>query len=243
MSLSPERRVVAAFDFDGTLTRGETLVRFLGRVCGRAAVARAFALESRRARDRDALKAALFARLLAGLPVAEVEAEAMVHARWILGSRLWPASVERVRWHLAQGHEVVVVSASPAIYVRPAVAHLGITTVLATELEVDEDGRLTGRLLGANVRGSEKVGRLQRHLGGKPVTLYAYGNDGGDRELLAAADVAVWHPGRLGRGFFRANGTFLHKKDSPSTLSNMGRQGSVTAAPRVGRDVSPEDGS
>src|SRR5207248_11023987 len=115
------------------------------------------ALASRRARDRDALQAALFTRLLAGLPVAALEAEAIAYARWILGSRLWPASVERVQWHLAQGHEVVVVSASPAIYVRPAAAHLGIAIVLATELEVDEDARLTGRLVGANVRGPEKV--------------------------------------------------------------------------------------
>ena len=41
-------RAVAAFDFDGTLVDRDSLVPFLRRVCGTAAVARALAIESPR---------------------------------------------------------------------------------------------------------------------------------------------------------------------------------------------------
>jgi phosphatidylglycerophosphatase C len=64
--------------------------------------------------------------------------------------------------------------------------------VCAVELEA-EGGRLTGRMVGANCRGAEKVRRLTTWLDGEPPTrLWAYGNSSGDRELLAAADEPTW---------------------------------------------------
>ncbi|MCU1449953.1 MAG: Phosphoserine phosphatase, partial [Acidimicrobiales bacterium] len=64
--------------------------------------------------------------------------------------------------------------------------------VLATPLETDADGRLTGRLAGANVRGEEKVRRLSAWLDGRTPTLWAYGNSSSDRPMLEMADVGVW---------------------------------------------------
>ena len=61
--------------------------------------------------------------------------------------------------------------------------------------EVGADGRLTGALRGANVRGMEKVCRLDEWIGDRPATVWAYGDSHGDRELLARAD----HPIRVGR--------------------------------------------
>jgi phosphatidylglycerophosphatase C len=86
------------------------------------------------------------------------------------------------------GHEVVVVSASLQLYLGPLGHRLGVDAVLATELAVGADGRLTGALAGANVRGAEKVRRLRNWLGGSPCELWAYGDSSGDNELLAAAD-------------------------------------------------------
>ncbi|MDQ1477028.1 MAG: phosphatidylglycerophosphatase, partial [Actinomycetota bacterium] len=73
------RRTFAAFDFDGTLTRRDTLVPFLTTVAGRAVVMRALAAESgglaRAAAgraDRDVAKERVLTRVLAGRPHSEV---------------------------------------------------------------------------------------------------------------------------------------------------------------------------
>ena len=73
-------------------------------------------------------------------------------------------AVERADWHRTQGHRLVIVSASLAAYLRPIAERLRFDAVLATELEVGDDGRLTGRMDGANVRGPEKARRLDEWL-------------------------------------------------------------------------------
>src|SRR5437016_5665528 len=77
------------------------------------------------------------------------------------GGRRRPDIRARVDWHRAEGHELVLVSASPELYVAPIGRRLGFDEVLATRLEVDAAGLLTGRLVGANCRGPEKVARLR----------------------------------------------------------------------------------
>ncbi len=79
-------------------------------------------------------------------------------------------------------------SASLSVYLEPLGHRLGLTSVLATALEEGPDGRLTGDLVGANVRGPEKVRRLREWLGDGDVEIWAYGDSAGDRELLAEAD-------------------------------------------------------
>ena len=94
----------------------------------------------------------------------------------------------RIREHQALGNEVVLVSASPSLYLRKWAASAGIDTVLASELEW-RDGAYTGRLAGRNCWGPEKSARLRAWWGERaPRTLYAYGDSRGDREMAALAD-------------------------------------------------------
>jgi len=187
----PGRRV-AAFDFDGTITRRDTLVPFLRQVRGGARFAAALAAASPLAPRRERFKAALLHRLLVGFPADEFERRARAYGEG-LPAQFRPQAVERIRWHQEQGHHVVVVSASLRAYLDPVVEHLGLDGACAVELEVGPDGRLTGRMVGANCRGPEKVRRLGEWLGGEaPERLWAYGNSSGDRELLAAAHEPAW---------------------------------------------------
>ena len=98
----------------------------------------------------------------------------------------------RVAWHREQGHALVIVSASLLAYLEPFAADHGFDHVIGVGLEVGDDGRLTGRLTGPNVRGPEKEVRLRAWLGDGPRTMWAYGNSSGDRELLAMADHPTW---------------------------------------------------
>ncbi|WP_426573438.1 HAD-IB family hydrolase [Aquihabitans sp. McL0605] len=201
-------RRIAAFDFDGTLTRRDTLVPFLATSCGPGAFIRALgrvaptALRARTGRThgavhpRDAGKAALLRELYADRRADWLASQGQKYAA-TLTRRLRPEMVEQVRWHREAGHELVIVSAGLRTYLEPFAADAGFDHVIAVELEADDAGVLTGELQGPNVRGPEKAVRLRRWLGDdQPEMLWAYGNSSGDTELLAMADVPVWVAGR-----------------------------------------------
>jgi phosphatidylglycerophosphatase C len=202
---------VAAFDFDGTLTTGGSVFSFLVAVRGAAPVlATSARLAPRLARaalaggsTADRTKEDLFVRLLAGQEAAAVEAIARTFARDHLARRVRTDARRRLDWHRARGDLVVIVSASPECYVRHVGERLGAAGVVATRLEVDGSGKLTGRYDGSNCRGQEKLRRLDAWIddhGGRATGtgLWAYGNSRGDLALLRAADVGV-NAGRLGR--------------------------------------------
>lgn len=202
----PDRTpVVAAFDFDGTLVPGDSLLPFVWRAAGPRRFLHAMARHGvrtalatiARVGSRDAAKAAFVSTALRGLPVSELVAAGIAFSHH-LEPRIHPAALDRIDWHRRQGHELVLVSASLLLYLEPLAARLGFSAVLATALEVDQTGHLTGAIDGLNVRGAEKVARLQRWLGGRRPELWAYGDSAGDRELLAAAD----HGRRVRRGRF-----------------------------------------
>jgi phosphatidylglycerophosphatase C len=223
----PGHDVVAAFDFDGTLTRGGSVWKFLTAMCGRDAVLSAgislFPKLVRAAifggRSADAAKEALFERTLVGLRASDVAERSVAFGVEHYRRRHRTKVRARLDWHRRQGHRIVVVSASPEYYVRAAVAELGVDAVMATGLEVDRAGKLTGRFDGENCRGEQKLRRLQEwmvassrpategagaHVDGPPVLdtehpyLWAYGNSAGDLEMLKAADMGI-DAGRLGR--------------------------------------------
>lgn len=194
-------RRVAAFDFDGTVSRRDTLVPFLARAAGSArfaSVAARLGLGGARGtvnlRNRDHVKEQMIEMLLAGRSADELDALGAEYATELVASRLRPFMVERVRAHADAGFETVFVSASMVQYLRPVAATLGVDHVIAVETEV-ADGRLTGALVGPNVRAEEKVVRLRGWLAGTGTTdveLWSYGNTSGDHALLDAAQHAFW---------------------------------------------------
>ncbi|MBE9036161.1 HAD family hydrolase [aff. Roholtiella sp. LEGE 12411] len=101
---------------------------------------------------------------------------------------LCPEALQRLQWHQAQGHRLILVSASLEAYLLPWAEKMGFEQVAGTQLEV-EDNRLTGRILGKNCYGQEKVERLRTVLGElSQYNIYAYGDSRGDQELLAVSD-------------------------------------------------------
>ena len=143
--------VVAAFDFDGTLSTRDNFVPFLREFAGGSTFAREMTSAAVQVlgggRDRwtrDELKAAALAHIMTGRRADDFEATARRFAREILRDHLRAEAVDQARWHREHGHRLVIVSASLAAYLRPVADELGFDAVLATELEVGDDGRLTG---------------------------------------------------------------------------------------------------
>jgi phosphatidylglycerophosphatase C len=196
---------LAAFDVDGTLTTKDCVMPFLRAVNGTARSLLGMTRHARELvpglvrRDRDRLKALASAVVFTGRPISDVELLGDRFAGRVVSSWLRRDTMAVLRDHQRLGHEVVLVSASFGVYLRPLGTALGIdrTNVIATELAVDHDGRCTGRLDGGNCRGEAKVDRLHDWLrlhrtGRDGVEIWAYGDSPGDAAMLADADHAVW---------------------------------------------------
>ncbi|MFP3905858.1 MAG: HAD-IB family hydrolase [Acidimicrobiales bacterium] len=183
---------IAAFDFDGTLSRRDTLLPFLAQVAGAPAVARALSRavvgSGRSLPRRDLAKETVLRQVLGGRPEAEVRAHGRAFAEAVVSTprRLNEVAVDRLAWHREQGHRIVIISGSLELYLGEIARRWG-AVASGVRLEV-VDGILTGRLLGPNVRGPEKLSRLDEALDDPATRVVAYGNSGRDRELLERAD-------------------------------------------------------
>lgn len=187
-------RPLVAFDFDGTLTRQDSLLAFLRwRFGARAYAARMASLAGAGARwlvdrRRDKLKSAVIRAFLRGMPADEVVDDSRKFAAQQSSRLIRPDALACWKRWQRQEARLVIVTASPEITVGPYAHGLGADMLLGTRLETDAAGRLTGALDGANCRGAEKVRRLRATFGDEVVLAAAYGDSDGDREMLTLAE-------------------------------------------------------
>ncbi|MBS4163338.1 Protein CicA [Candidatus Protochlamydia amoebophila] len=188
--------VVAAFDFDKTLTNRDSLLPFLYEQTGffRALwkmilLAPLFLKFFFGKLSRQEIKEKILTQFFKGMPIRQLKAICKRYADKKLDVYLNAQAIERLRWHQRQGHRCILVSASIDLYLRPWAERYGFEEIFASTLEVDSKGNVTGKLKGKNCWGVEKTKRLTNYLGPKETyQLYAYGDSLGDQELLALAD-------------------------------------------------------
>jgi len=184
---------LALFDFDGTITRKDSLLDFLKFTFGMGAVLRGiFSMALPLAGYKvglvagERMKEKVLTRFFKGLSPETLEQMGEKYVREALWGIIRESAVEKIREHQGKGDEVVIVTASIAQYVKPLAFELGVG-LIATELEV-RDGLLTGRLSGVNCSGPEKVRRIREAFDlEKFSSIYAYGDSPNDREMLAIA--------------------------------------------------------
>jgi len=194
------RRFVALFDLDGTLTWRDTLLPFLLGYLRRHPSRwlkiwpLPFALWNflTRGRDRGLLKSRLIQMVMGGAGRAAIDA----CADSFVGSlqarhRLRPTALAVLEAHRAAGDHLVLLSASPDLYVPRIGAALGFELTLCTEIEWQGE-TLLGSLKTPNRHGAEKsvcLAWLRSRFPGTPVI--AYGNSASDLDHMRLADRAL----------------------------------------------------
>lgn len=192
-----DKPVIAAFDFDGTMTKRDTLLSFLTFTAGKWPTAKklagltpdmiGFLLKQV---SRQQVKEAILTSFFKGLPYHQLQEMGEAFARSPALSRLvLPAALKRLDWHRGQKHRCILISASIAPYLNPWSVRQGFDNLICSTLEVDQKGNVTGLLNEKNCWGPEKERRLLELAGPKEnYILYAYGDSRGDEELLSAAN-------------------------------------------------------
>lgn len=201
------RCIVAAFDFDGTLSHGVSGLRFLDELLGRPQMVRlmgrlfgSFLGYSLRI-NHEANLQRISAHVFRGRRAADVIEAGERFSHHTVPRFLLPAGMAKLRHHLAAGHRCVIVSRAYTWSIAPWARQLGVTDVLATDLEIGPDALLTGRLRTPSCDGEQKRARLLELLGpGETWELYAYGDSPGDYAMLGLAHHAFL---RSGDGFSR----------------------------------------
>ena len=187
------------FDLDGTLTRHDTLLPYLAGFLRQhpqlavhlprvLPVLAGFAVGGA---DRGALKSAAIRAVLGGRARAALEAWTSEFVSRLIPRGLHAEALAALEAHRRSGELLVLLSASPDLYVPAIGRELGFERTVCTGVEWQGE-RLTGRLTTPNRRGAEKVRCLaalcREHPGRK---LIAYGNSASDLEHLALADRAT----------------------------------------------------
>jgi len=159
------------------------------------------------------------------------------------GATFFPGAVERVEWHAAQGHAIVIVSGTLEPLARGAARALegqlasrgrtGEVHALATRLE-ESAGSWTGRIVGEAMFGEEKaraVRKLAAAWGLDLAKSYAYGDSANDRWMLAVVGrPAAVNAGEELRGIARLYGWPELRWDRRLGEAHGGFEGSRRAA-------------
>ncbi|MBF4590681.1 HAD family hydrolase [Curtobacterium sp. VKM Ac-1395] len=211
--------VVAFFDVDNTLIHGASVfhlvrgLRAAGLITVRdivGAVWKQARFKVRGENDRHLASARVRGlEVLTGVPVADMARLAdQVYDRHTEAA-VWPAMARVAQDHLDQGHQVWLVTASPAFLAEVIAERLGLTGALASGLEV-HDGIYTGRPDGEFLHGTHKAAAARRLLersGVDPAGCWAYSDSRHDIPLLSlVGHPVVVNPDRQLAAHARASG-------------------------------------
>ncbi|NJC36583.1 HAD superfamily hydrolase (TIGR01490 family) [Xanthomonas arboricola] len=192
---------LALFDFDHTITTCDSYARFLRKVATPAQLATAkwqvgpWVLGYRLGMvSAAALRARVTRIVFSDRRLDEVAAHGADFARTALPGVLRAEVMQRIDWHQAQGHEVVLVSASLDLYLQPWCAQHDLS-LICNRLE-HHAGVLSGRYADGDC-GPRKAAQIRlRYDLSQYECVHAYGDSREDKPMLALAQQR-WYRGKL----------------------------------------------
>lgn len=194
--------IVAAFDFDGTITTKDTMFAFIRYAKGDLAfLGGMFCLSPALIAHKLGFISAQKAKEMLLSFFFKNESEKKMYAwgnffcKEVLPHLIRPQALACIEQHQREGHTCYLVTASLPFWTKKWAeqCHLHL---IATEPEIINK-HFTGKIAGKNCNHAEKVSRLLAVLPKMPIRKkYAYGDTSGDNELLKWADEGFFKPFR-----------------------------------------------
>jgi HAD superfamily hydrolase (TIGR01490 family) len=197
------KKIVYAFDFDGTLTTKDTLLEFIRFACGGKRLFWGLVLFSPllvlmklKLYPNWKAKQQFFSYFFKGMEIDHFDALCQRFATEC-ADLMRPNGKAVIKKALAEGASVIIVSASIDNWVRPFFADYGDKVVVAcTRIDVRHD-HVTGKFLTKNCYGREKVKRIDRAFPHRSTyELIAFGDSMGDKQMMDYADKSYYKPFR-----------------------------------------------
>ncbi|MDR2949535.1 MAG: HAD-IB family hydrolase [Prevotella sp.] len=192
--MSKNSFVIAAFDFDGTITNKDTLFDFIHfyfgmprLILGVILLSPVLILFKLGFIKNNKAKQILFSYFFKGKKIDDFDNVCQKYSARV-AEILIPKAIDKIKEHQQEGHLVIIDSASICNWIAPWAKQMGVLEVIGTRIEI-ENGIITGKFFGENCYGQEKVRRLlELYPNRDTYELYAYGDSSGDKELLEIAD-------------------------------------------------------
>ncbi len=187
------KKSIALFDFDGTLTRKDSLLEFIKFYKGSyqtysgilflspfLVAMKAGLLSTQQGKEK------LLSYFFKGENIEIFNAKCEQFTQKIIPTIIRKDGLLELKSRLAQKQEVCIVTASAENWVTPYFSEMGIK-VIGTKLQVQQN-KLTGKLIGNNCKGAEKVVRIKKEYElSNFENISAYGDSSGDKEMLSIA--------------------------------------------------------
>lgn len=189
-------RKIAVFDFDGTITRKDTLLEFIKFSKGKWALLKGFLYYSPLLvayklglYPNWKVKQKIFSYFYKGIELTKFNQLCKDFFNSEKDKLLYASAIKQIQKYKEEDVTTIIISASIINWVEPFGRYLNIDTILGTTIETDKTDKLTGHFLSPNCYGIEKVKRLKEVLPqNEKYYIIAYGDSKGDKELLKYAN-------------------------------------------------------
>jgi phosphatidylglycerophosphatase C len=196
------KKRIAFFDFDGTITTKDTLLEFIKFSKGKFRFLLGFILNAHylvayklKIISNQAAKEKMLAFFYQDMDVQQFRKLCEEFTRKRLPQLIRPKALDEIKKLHTDGFDIVVVSASPENWICHWAEQMQVK-LIATKMEA-KDGKLTGKIIGKNCHGEEKVRRImEMYKLSDYEIVYAYGDTSGDRPMLKLAHTEHWRPFR-----------------------------------------------
>ncbi len=184
-------KTIVAFDFDGTLTKKDSFIEFVKHSKGIAAfifslpiLAYFWISVQLRLITLDKAKEKIFKYFFKGMPLKEFNYKCEEFSNRI-DQFLRDEAKKTISNFNKPDCKKIIVSASIENWIEPWARENGFNNVIATQIEVNDSGVLTGCFLSKNCKGKEKVSRILKIFPEREsYQLISFGNSKGDKELI-----------------------------------------------------------